>query len=107
MFQLPHPYLHEYLLNPTIPLGPGVRTLFTVLKSVLTKAVTRTENVPHFPLKMLRCRRKLLGDQSQNSPRREIEIPAEELKLLESILVLDEFCKELAAVTFVKYQCFA
>ena len=105
--QLPHPYLHEYLLNPTIPLGPGVRSLYTVLKSVLAEAVRRTEAVPHFPLKMLRCRKKLLGDQSQVSPRREIEIPAEELKLLESILVLDEFCKELAAVTFVKYQCFA
>ena len=105
--QLPHPYLHEYLLNPTIPLGPGVRTLYTVLKSVLAEAVTRTESVPHFPLKMLHCRKKLLGDQTQISPRREIEIPEEELKLLESILVLDEFCKELAAVTFVKYQCFA
>ena len=107
--QLPHPYLHEYLLNPTIPLNPGVRTLFTVLKDVLGQAVTRSEAIPHFPLKMIACRRKLLGDKSNigGGHNKDIEMTAEEITLLEAILVLDEFCKELAAVTFVKYQCFA
>jgi len=38
---------------------------------------------------------------------KDVEISPEEIKLLEAILVLDEFCKELAAVTFVKYQCYA
>ena len=104
-FQLPHPFLHEYFLNPTIPLSPGVRTLYTVLKEVLSQAVTRSESVKHFPLKMLSCRRKLLGDKYPSS--KDIEMSAEEAILLESILVLDEFSKELAAVTFVKYQCFA
>jgi len=103
--QLPHPYLHEYLLNPTIPLAPGVRSLYTVLKEVLGKAVTKSEAISHFPLKMLGCRRRLLGDQ--NSSSKEIQCEPEELVLLEAILVLDEFCKELAAVTFVKYHCFA
>jgi len=103
--QLPHPHLHEYLLNPTIPLAPGVRSLYTVLKEVLGKAVTRSEAISHFPLKMLGCRRRLLGDQTSVS--KEIECQAQEQVLLEAILVLDEFCKELAAVTFVKYHCFA
>jgi len=103
--QLPHPHLHEYLLNPTIPLNPGVRTLYTVLKEVLGKAVIRSDSISHFPLKMLGCRRRMLGDQ--NSSSKEVECQPEEQLLLEAILVLDEFCKELAAVTFVKYHCFA
>ena len=105
---LPHPHLHEYLLNPTIPLNPGVRTLFTVLRDVLSEAVKRTESVSHFPLKMIACRRKLLGDKhNERNNSKDIEMTPEEVKLLEAILVLDEFSKELAAVTFVKYQCFA
>ncbi|KAG7174412.1 protein FAM160B1-like [Homarus americanus] len=32
---LPHPHLHEFLLNPTITLSGGVRTPFTVLSSVV------------------------------------------------------------------------
>lgn len=27
----PHPRLHEYLLDPYLPLAPGCRTLFSVL----------------------------------------------------------------------------
>jgi len=104
--QLPHPNLHEYLLNPTIPLVPGVRTLYSVLKAVLAKAVTLTENIQHFPKKMYWCRKKLLGDHTKES--REVdEVDPEEMLLLEAILVIDEFCKELAAVTFVKYHCFS
>jgi len=103
--QLPHPHLHEYLLNPTIPLAPGVRSLYTVLKEVLGKAIVKSDTISHFPLKMLGCRRRMLGDQKSAS--KEIECQPEEQVLLEAILVLDEFCKELAAVTFVKYHCFA
>merc|ERR1712013_590483 len=65
--QLPHPHLHEFLLNPTVPLVPGARTLFTVLKEVVGSAVQRSE----------------------------------------AVLVIDECCKELAAVTFVKYHHFS
>ena len=104
---MPHPFLHEYLLNPAIPLGPGVRSLYTVLKSVLAEAITKSEAVAHFPLKMLTCRKKLLGPGDKVMVVKEVEMSGEEVALLEAILVLDEFCKELAAVTFVKYQCFA
>ena len=46
---LPHPNVHEFLLNPTVPLVPGARTLFTVLKEVVGSAVQRSEAVAHFP----------------------------------------------------------
>lgn len=104
---LPHPHLHEYLLNPTIPLAPGVRSLYTVMKEVVEKAVNKSEHIPHFPLKMLGCRNRMLGDKNEVPNHKEAPCDPEELILLEAILVLDEFCKELAAVTFVKYHCFA
>lgn len=31
---LPHPHLHEYLLDPYINLAPGVRSLFSVIVRV-------------------------------------------------------------------------
>ena len=31
---VPHPNLHEFLLDPYLPLKPGVRTLYTVLQKV-------------------------------------------------------------------------
>jgi len=104
--QLPHPHLHEYLLNPTIPLVVGTRSLYTVLKDVLSVAVIRTESVLHFPKKMYACRRRLLGDHSKEVREEEV-LDQKEIVLLEAILVIDEFCKELAAVTFVKYHCFS
>lgn len=104
--QLPHPHLHEYLLNPTIPLVAGTRSLYTALKEVLTEAVIRTESVSHFPKKMYACRRRLLGDHSKETREEEVVDP-KELLLLEAVLVIDEFCKELAAVTFVKYHVFS
>lgn len=103
--QLPHPYLHEYLLNPTIPLITGTRSLYTVLKELLQKAVLRSEEIEHFPRKMYGCRRRLLGE-NKDKITRDLECSPEEKVLLEAILVIDEFSKELAAVTFVKYHCF-
>ena len=100
---LPHPHLHEFLLNPTVPLVAGARTLHTVLRAVAAEAVVAAEQVAHFPRKMVAVRRRLLGDgQATGEP----PDPAE-LLLLEAVLVIDEFCKELAAITFVKYHHFS
>ena len=53
--------------------------------------------------KMMGCRRRLLGDGTVGG---EVLDPDEQ-RLLEAVLVIDEFCKELAAVTFVKYHHFS
>ena len=34
MAALPHPHLHEYLLDPYLNLAPGVRSLFSILVRV-------------------------------------------------------------------------
>ena len=102
---LPHPHLHEWLLNPLLPLAPNTRSLYTCLKQVLAAAVIKAEVVEHFPRKMMGCRKMLLGSGGVRGP--DDQLSPEELILLEAILVIDEFCKELAAISFVKYHAFS
>ncbi|CAI5783172.1 Family with sequence similarity 160 member B2 [Podarcis lilfordi] len=92
----PHPHLHEYLLDPYLPLAPGCRTLFSVLIRVIGDLMQRIHRIPNFPTNLLLVRRGLMG-----------LVPAEEQQighrtLLEGVVVLEEFCKELAAIVFVK-----
>ncbi|ELW52774.1 Protein FAM160B2 [Tupaia chinensis] len=91
----PHPHIHEYLLDPYISLAPGCRSLFSVLVRVIGDLMQRIQRVPQFPGKLLLVRRQLMG-----------LVPGERLDhqtLLQGVVVLEEFCKELAAIAFVKF----
>jgi hypothetical protein len=44
---LPHPYTHEYLLNPTIPLTPQTRNLFTALQTSVERGLIATQSMGH------------------------------------------------------------
>ncbi|NXO11069.1 F16B2 protein, partial [Oriolus oriolus] len=90
----PHPHLHEYLLDPYLNLAPGCRSLFSVLVRVIGDLMQRLQRVPHSRAKLLLVRRQLLG-----------LVPGEHIDhmtLLEGVVVLEEFCKELAAIALVK-----
>ncbi|XP_036096910.1 protein FAM160B2 isoform X1 [Molossus molossus] len=91
----PHPLIHEYFLDPYINLAPGCRSLFSVLVRVIGDLMQRIQRVPQFPGKLLLVRKQLMG-----------HIPGEQLDhqtLLQGVVVLEEFCKELAAIAFVKF----
>ncbi|XP_037668947.1 protein FAM160B2 isoform X2 [Choloepus didactylus] len=91
----PHPHIHEYLLDPYINLAPGCRSLFSVLVRVIGDLMQRIQRVPQFPGKLLLVRKQLMG-----------QLPGEQLDhqtLLQGVIVLEEFCKELAAIAFVKF----
>lgn len=91
----PHPHVHEYLLDPYVNLAPGCRSLFSVLVRVIGDLMQRIQRVPQFPGKLLLVRRQLMGQG-----------PGEQLDhqtLLQGVVVLEEFCKELAAIAFVKF----
>ncbi|KAI8492717.1 hypothetical protein Bbelb_293140 [Branchiostoma belcheri] len=93
---LPHPHLHEYMLDPCIPLTPGVRSLHSVLKRVAADLMLRAQRIPDFNRKLVMVRQQLMG-----------MAPAENVDhrtLLEGAIVLEEFCKELAAIAFVKHH---
>ncbi|XP_064031522.1 FHF complex subunit HOOK-interacting protein 2B isoform X2 [Pogoniulus pusillus] len=90
----PHPHLHEYLLDPYLSLAPGCRSLFSVLVRVIGDLMQRLQRVPQFRAKLLLVRRQLMG-----------VVPGEQLdhsRLLQGVVVLEEFCKELAAIALVK-----
>ncbi|XP_063989433.1 FHF complex subunit HOOK interacting protein 2A-like [Diachasmimorpha longicaudata] len=92
---LPHPYLHEFLLNPLLPLAPGTKSLFTCLQKIVKTLVGETTKLPKFKESLRETRRKLLED----SP----GLVTENI-LYESVVITEEFCKELAAIAYVKYQ---
>ncbi|NWZ97650.1 F16B2 protein, partial [Nesospiza acunhae] len=90
----PHAHLHEYLLDPYLSLAPGCRSLFSVLVRVIGELMQRLQRVPHARAKLLLVRRQLLG-----------LVPGEQMDhslLLKGVVVLEEFCKELAAIALVK-----
>uniref|UniRef100_A0A672IX13 Family with sequence similarity 160 member B1 n=1 Tax=Salarias fasciatus TaxID=181472 RepID=A0A672IX13_SALFA len=92
---LPHPHLHEYLLDPYISLAPGCRSLFSVIVRVVGDLMLRIHRIPDFTPKLLLVSRRL------SAP------PIDHVTLLEGVIVLEEFCKELAAIAFVKYHAAA
>ncbi|XP_010787281.1 protein FAM160B1-like [Notothenia coriiceps] len=93
----PHPHLHEYLLDPYINLAPGCRSLFSVIVRVVGDLMLRIQRIPDFTPKLLLVRKRLLGLEPEG-------INVDHMTLLEGVIVLEEFCKELAAIAFVKYH---
>ncbi|XP_021918003.1 protein FAM160B1-like isoform X3 [Zootermopsis nevadensis] len=93
---LPHPYLHEYLLNPLLPVHSEANSLFSVLQLVAGELVSQVPTIKNYKHLLNSTRQKLLGDGD--------DVQEEENSLLESVVVLEEFCKEVAAITFVKFH---
>uniref|UniRef100_UPI0037E8760F FHF complex subunit HOOK-interacting protein 2B n=1 Tax=Semicossyphus pulcher TaxID=241346 RepID=UPI0037E8760F len=89
-----HPLLHEYLLNPFIHLSHCSRSLFSVLIRLMGELMQRIQQVSNLPDRLMNARRHLMGLDHNTG--------LEHLTLLRGIIVLEEFCKELAAITFVK-----
>ncbi|XP_026560617.1 protein FAM160B1 isoform X1 [Pseudonaja textilis] len=93
----PHPHIQEYLLDPYVNLASGCRSLFSVIVRVVGDLMVRIQRIPDFTPKLLLVRKRLLGLE----PERPI---VDHMTLLEGVIVLEEFCKELAAIAFVKYH---
>ncbi|XP_053681161.1 FHF complex subunit HOOK interacting protein 2A-like [Anopheles nili] len=116
----PHPYLHEILLNPEIPVAAGATTLWSVMQFLSRQLLTEIPRVEGFQEKIKDTGRRLLSNPPLYHKDCENGEPAghsrgtgatteeedEEINdpLFESIVVLEEFCKELAAIAFVKYH---
>lgn len=111
---LPHPYLHEILLSTEIPVAQGATTLWSVLQQLARKLLAEIPRIPNFTEKIRDTAKRLLENppllkESEESSE-EITAKEETLKnieeesLLEALIVLEEFCKELAAIAFIKYH---
>ncbi|XP_053480209.1 FHF complex subunit HOOK interacting protein 2B [Ictalurus furcatus] len=90
----PHPHLHEYLLDPYVSLSPGTRSLFSTLVRVIGELMQRIQHIPDFTQRLVTVRKQLTGHEEETVVDHGI--------LLKGVIVLEEFCKELAAIAFVK-----
>ncbi|XP_017924847.3 protein FAM160B1 isoform X2 [Manacus vitellinus] len=93
----PHPHIHEYLLDPYVNLACGCKSLFSVIVRVVGDLMVRIQRIPDFTPKLLLVRKRLLGLEPEGPI-------IDHMTLLEGVIVLEEFCKELAAIAFVKYH---
>ncbi|XP_020289800.1 protein FAM160B1-like [Pseudomyrmex gracilis] len=93
---LPHPYLHEFLLNPLLPLVPGTKSLFLCLQKVVKQLVSEIPKTPESKSILKKTRQRLLEDCSEDEE--------EENVLYETAVIVEEFCKDLAAIAYVKYH---
>lgn len=102
---LPHPYLHELLLSTEIPIVPGASTLFTVIQSLSKKLLSEIPRYPDFSNKIKETAKRLLTNPPLIKEPEGAKYKAEECDpLFEALIVLEEFCKELAAIAFIKYH---
>ncbi len=102
--QLPHPYLHEYLLNPTLPLVSGVRTLHSVLRSLVSRVRAAVASIEQLPRKIYVCRKTLLMGSTSEADRAALNLSRAEIKVIDGLIILEEFSKEVAAIALVKYH---
>ncbi|KAI0214922.1 hypothetical protein LSAT2_033070 [Lamellibrachia satsuma] len=58
---LPHLNIHEYLLNPLLPLQDNCRTLPVVLKKVAAEVEHRMKSTPNFQVRLMMARKHLMG----------------------------------------------
>lgn len=65
---LPHPYLHEYLLNPLIPLIPGRKSLFVCLQRVVKQLVSEVPKIPNYKQLLKDTRLRLFDDCCYQEP---------------------------------------
>lgn len=102
---LPHPYLHEILLSTEIPTAPGASTLFLVIQSLSKKLLAEIPRYEDFPSKIRDTAKRLLSNPPLIRESEEAKHKPEKYdSLFEALIVLEEFCKELAAIAFIKYH---
>lgn len=95
----PHPNLNEYLLNPGLPLKENCRSLFSILHRIVECLQIQVKGVKQLKIKLSVIRTFLLGESTDLNG---YDISNQDQKILEAIIIVEEFCKELASVGFVK-----
>uniref|UniRef100_F6SVH2 Protein FAM160B1 n=1 Tax=Ciona intestinalis TaxID=7719 RepID=F6SVH2_CIOIN len=97
---MPHPLMHELFINPLTQLRPQARSMYTVVQMVVEQILHRMNHIPNFKNRLIVARRKLAAggynDEDHVAPHHQ-----------KGTIVLEEFCKELAAIAFVKHHAVA
>lgn len=104
---LPHPNLTEYLLDPFLPVTDGTRTLFAVFQKLSSEIRNKLHAQSDLSQQLVNVRRQLMGTSTnlhRLRPRPKFCQGYEDQNQLEAIIVMEEFCKELSAIAFVKHH---
>ncbi|XP_056005597.1 FHF complex subunit HOOK interacting protein 2A-like isoform X2 [Ostrea edulis] len=107
---LPHPNLSEFLLDPFLPVRDGTRTLFSVFQKLASEVRTKLDTQSDLSQQLVSVRRQLMGNSPNLHRTRPCRKPErfqfryEDHTQLEAIIVMEEFCKELSAIAFVKHH---
>jgi len=62
---LPHPYLHEYLLNSTLPLKRNVSPVYTILCQVFKELHKDILTIPNYNDELIQARKRFLNRTSK------------------------------------------
>jgi hypothetical protein len=104
MCQYPIPVLYKFLLDIQAPVRPGIRTLWTVLCKIAEEVHQVSQTIPDYKEQIIKVKQKLqdprydfvLNRYLQGSSLPDVQTNANP-QFLEAVVVLEEFCKELAA----------
>jgi hypothetical protein len=107
----PNRLIHTFLLTPQVKPAPGARLLLTTLQGVWKKAQRLGARMPNFPQRLAATRERLMlsadssDEKGRAGDRDSLGISLDvldERKVLEGIVVLGEFVKELECICRVK-----
>lgn len=92
--QFRHQYLHEFLMDTSGVTKDSILTPHRILQKICQDVRNRTSRISNFQNSLLNVRKNLIGLSHHTT-----DIPDE--AFMEGVIVLEEFCKELAAIAFV------
>lgn len=96
---LPPPSVHEFLLNPFLPTAEDTQTLCKTFDQVRQEIAGLIRDDPSLHAKVIHKRKQLLGVFGLSS-----ELSPTDERVTSGMIVFEEFCKELAAIAFVKHH---
>eukprot|EP01114_Cavostelium_apophysatum_P023822 TRINITY_DN9099_c0_g1_i2.p1 TRINITY_DN9099_c0_g1~~TRINITY_DN9099_c0_g1_i2.p1 ORF type:complete len:649 (-),score=159.93 TRINITY_DN9099_c0_g1_i2:28-1974(-) len=91
----PIPLLYSFLLNAQLPLRPGIRSLHSVLVQVSGQIEQRRSLMQNYPEELNRARQEVTEEVATTTSTKPEDISKK--NFLQAVIVLEEFCKELAA----------
>lgn len=108
---IPDEDINEYLLNPTTSVDSSSndhsssRNLFAILYNLVEQLQIAVKGITDLQQQLFRTKQSLLREEVEVDQTGETDYDKSKCNnILQSIIVLDEFCKELLAIIFVKNQ---
>lgn len=99
---IPDEHINEYLLDPT--LNSSNRNLFAILYKLVEELQIGVQGITNLGKRFVATKKSLLGDHLSEEERLLCADDADKRigVVLQSLIVLDEFCKEVVCIIYAK-----